>query len=52
MKDEKVMKFDNVYFFKGTAYAGKSTMVNFCPNCGEKIFEGATFCATCGTKIE
>lgn len=26
--------------------------VNFCPNCGEKIFEGATFCATCGTKIE
>ena len=21
------MKFDNVYFFNGTAYAGKSTMV-------------------------
>lgn len=29
MKDEKVMKFDNVYFFKGTAYAGKSTMVKY-----------------------
>ena len=26
--------------------------LNFCPNCGEKIFEGATFCATCGKKIE
>ena len=29
-----------------------ASKVNFCPNCGEKIFEGATFCATCGTKIE
>ena len=24
---KKTMKFDNVYFFNGTAYAGKSTMV-------------------------
>ncbi len=29
-----------------------SNKIKFCPNCGEKIFEGAAFCATCGTKIE
>lgn len=24
----------------------------FCPNCGNKIGEGALFCASCGTKVE
>ena len=24
----------------------------FCPNCGNKISEGALFCASCGTKVE
>lgn len=28
-KNEIVMKFENVYFFTGTAYAGKSTMVKY-----------------------
>lgn len=25
--------------------------INFCPNCGSKVFEGAGFCANCGKKL-
>lgn len=51
LKNEMIHGESNLDFNGNSQYENKENEINFCTNCGTEIKQGASFCPSCGNKL-